>query len=318
MENVKTITEADVKSVFKKRDINANKGDFGYVGVMGGSPSYSGAVKLANMAQAALRAGCGVSRLIVPKSITNSVSPYLLESTLYEMECDHAGKMCAPLFIDCSVSDKNAIEGFYSDIYVRQENFKGAFKKLKSLSVGMGWGTSDNYAEILKYIFKNLELNLIIDADGLNTLSKGYRYLFSETKCKVVLTPHLMEFSRLSGYKLDDIKKKPVELSIEFAEKYNVVLLLKGAETIVTDGKDVLICDRGTPGMATAGSGDVLSGILSGLLGYLPCNVLTVATGAYINGVAGELAAKEFSEISMTAGDTVNMIPAVLKNMVNE
>lgn len=311
------ITEKEVKSIFNKREKDCNKGNFGYVGVMGGCPSYSGAVKLANMAadyvlvaenvessvntdgfselaelsKAALRSGCGVSRLIVPQSIEKSVAPYLLESTLYSMPCDENGMM------------KLDTE---------------AFVKLKALSIGMGWGQSDSYEEILKYILKTLNLNLIIDADGLNTLSKMSegKELLNQTKCSVVLTPHLMEFSRLSGYSIDEIKEDRIKLAKEFANKYHVILLLKGAETIVTDGEEVVICDRGTPGMATAGSGDVLSGILTGMLGYLPVNVETVASAAYINGYAGELAANDFTEISMTAGDTVSKIPEVFKKIL--
>lgn len=309
---MQTITEADVKSLFIRRDRNANKGNFGYVGVMGGCPSYSGAVKLANMAQAALRSGCGVSRLIVPKSITTSVSPYILESTLYEMDCDEDGMMTFPSSLKSDKCDFNL------DLNSPEcKKFTGAFTKLKALSVGMGWGTSDNYTDILKYILEELDINLIIDADGLNTLSQGHQNLLKDTGCNVVLTPHLMEFSRLSGYSIDEIKKNPVELSKEFAGKYNLIVLLKGADTIVTDGNEVMICDRGTPGMATAGSGDVLSGILTGLLGYMRYSVSTVAAGAYINAVAGELAADEFTEVSMTAGDTVNKIPTVVRNIIN-
>ena len=296
---IKTIKIKEVKSIFNKRERDCNKGNFGYVGVMGGCPSYSGAVKLANLAQAALRSGSGVSRLIVPSSITNSVSPYLLESTLYEMPCDNNGNMCYP-------NENKEIDAF-----------KNAFSKLKSLSIGMGWSTSEGYIDILKYILNELNLNLIIDADGINTLSKGYVDLLRNTKCKVVLTPHLMEFSRLSGYSIEEIKADKVNICKEFASEYGVVLLLKGADTIVTDGSNVIMCDRGTPGMATAGSGDVLSGILTGLLGYLPASVETVASGAFINGLSGELAADKYTEIAMTAGDTVSEIPNAIKQIMS-
>ena len=298
------ISEKDVKSIFNKRQKDSNKGNYGYVGVMGGCPSYSGAVKLANtatayfkdlsdMSQAALRSGCGVSKLIVPESIADYVAPFLFESTLYKMPANENGMMMLET---------------------------GAFTKLKSLSIGMGWGESETYPEILRYVLKTLNLNLIIDADGLNTLSRmsDGKELLLETNCSVVLTPHLMEFSRLSGYSIEEIKTNRIELAKSFAKKYHVVLLLKGHETIVTDGDEIVICDRGTPGMATAGSGDVLSGILTGMLGYLPVNVVTVASGAFINGCAGELAAEEYTEVAMTAGDTVSKIPVVLKRVLSE
>ena len=307
------ITENDIKHLFKKREKDCNKGNFGYVGVMGGCLAYSGAVKLSNMAQnfalsmaslpqAALRSGCGVSRLIVPDSISKGVVPFLLESTLFEMPSDEKGYMFLPDEID---SDP--------------------FLKLKALAVGMGWGVSDNYFKILEHILNNLSLNLVIDADGLNTLAKivpgSDRRLIEilpSTKCNVVLTPHLTEFSRLCEKSVEEIKEDRINISEEFAKKYKCILLLKGSETIVTDGFDTVICDRGDPGMATAGSGDVLSGILAGLLGYLPATVETVAAGAFINGVSGELASEEFGEISMTAGDTVSKIPQVMKNLVTQ
>lgn len=304
---IRIITEENIKSLFNKREKDCNKGNFGYVGVMGGCPAYSGAVKLANLSMAALRSGCGVSRLIVPSSIAGSVAPYLLESTLYEFPCDS--------------------NGFMRFDNINNATIIGAFTKLKSLSVGMGWGMSENYPEILKYILKELNLNLIIDADGLNTLGSmicnqnddnDIADVLKESKCNIVMTPHLMEFSRLSGYSIAEIKENKVDLACEFANKYHVILLLKGAETIVTDGNEVVICDRGTPGMATAGSGDVLSGILTGLLGYIDVSVDSVAAGTYINGMAGELAAEKFTEISMTAGDTVSMIPEVMKTILTE
>lgn len=293
---MREISIEDVKSLFNKREKDCNKGDFGYVGIMGGCPSYSGAVKLANMAQAALRSGCGVSRLIIPSGIADSVAPYVLESTLFLMPADNNGCMEMP---------DNTITSDFNP-----------FAKLKSLSVGMGWGISDGYVAILKYILKTLNLNLIIDADGLNMLSRGNVELLNETECKVVLTPHIMEFSRLSGYSVEEIKSDKVNFSIEFAKKYHVILLLKGADTIVTDGEDVYICTKGCPGMATAGSGDVLSGILTGMFGYIKPSALSVAAGAYINGLAGELACEEFTEISMTAGDTVSKIPEVMKSIL--
>src|SRR5699024_7277447 len=104
------------------------------------------------------------------------------------------------------------------------------------------------------------------------------------TKCKVILTPHLKEFERLSKIKIDDIKQDEINIAKDFAKEYNVILLLKGPTTVVTNGQEVYLVKRGCPGMATAGSGDVLSGILVGMLGYNEPDILTVAAGAYLNG----------------------------------
>lgn len=273
------------------RKNNSNKGTYGYVGIMGGCTEYSGAVKLANMGASALRAGCGVAKLIVPESIAGSVAPYLLESTLCPL-ADEAGHI---LFA------QNAIDG--------------AIARLAALSVGMGWGESEENAKILEYLLAEKALPLIIDADGLNTLAKMDKNLLKNTKCRVVLTPHPKEFERLSGIDVREVLHNPVEYAENFAREYGVILLLKGASTIVTNGEKTYICDRGSAGMATAGSGDVLSGVLAGLLGYMEYSPLTVALGAYIAGAAGELAAREYTEIGMTAGDTARAIPKVWKEM---
>ena len=137
--------------------------------------------------------------------------------------------------------------------------------------------------------------------------------ILNRTKCKVILTPHLKEFERLSKIKIDKIKENPRQIAEEFAKKYNIILLLKGSTTIVTNGAETYLVDRGCPGMATAGSGDVLSGILVGLLGYNEANVKTIASGSYLAGVAGELAQEKYTDIGMKASDTIEMIPEAIK-----
>ena len=273
------LKKKDIKNIFPKRDENSNKGDFGYVGIMGGSIEYSGAVKLANLSLASLTSGAGVVRVIIPKEIVNGVMPYLLEQTLFTIE---------------------SIDGHM------------IFDKEK---IGMGWGEGKDNKKILTYILENYEIPVIIDADGLNTLAKMDKEILNKTKCKVILTPHLKEFQRISGYDFEEIKKKPEELALEFTKKYNVILLLKGHKTIVTNGKEGYIVEKGCPGMATAGSGDVLSGILVGILGYnSPC-VLSVAAGAYLAGLAGEIAENKLNDISMKASDTIANIPEAINEI---
>ena len=276
----------------KPRLNNSNKGTYGYVGIMGGCREYSGAVKLAAMGASALRAGCGVAKIIVPESIASSVAPWILESTLLPMR-DEAGHI---------IFDKTAVDS--------------ALAGLAALSVGMGWGRSGENAKILEYILAEKALPLIIDADGLNTLAGMDKNLLKNTACRVVLTPHPKEFERISGMPVAEILANPVENAQAFAREYGVILLLKGASTVVTDGEVTYISERGSAGMATAGSGDVLSGVLTGLLGYMEYSPLTVALGAYLAGAAGELAAAEYTEIAMTAGDTAKMLPKVWKELM--
>ncbi|MBQ9806547.1 MAG: NAD(P)H-hydrate dehydratase [Clostridia bacterium] len=271
----------DFSAVLRPRAQNSHKGTYGYVSIMGGCTEYAGAVKLANLSCAALRAGCGVAKLIVPESIVGGVSPYLLESTLATMP-DENGKMR----FDAPMLDR---------LLVGQA----------ALAVGMGWGRSPEYAKILQHILQNYTIPMVIDADGLNTLSEKALSLLKNTNCKVVLTPHPKEMERLSGVPVAEIAQDPIGVAENFAKKYGVIVLLKGTCTVVTDGETTYLVNRGCAGMATAGSGDVLSGILAGLLGYAPCDALTVACGAYIAGLAGELAERDINSISMLASDTV-------------
>ncbi len=285
---MKVLEKEDIKCLFPRRDENSHKGNFGYVGIMGGCIEYSGAVKLANLSSSSLVSGCGVVRLIIPKEIEVSVMPYLLEQTLFSIESKD-GHM---LF------DKNVINK--------------ALEKLKALAIGIGWGESIDNEKILKYILETKDIPIVIDADGLNTLAKMDKNILNKTNCKVILTPHLKEFSRISGYSLEEIEKNKEKLATDFAKNYNVILLLKGHTTIITDGEETYLVKRGCPGMATAGSGDVLSGILLGILGYNKPNVLTIAGGAYLAGLAGELAEKNLNDISMRASDTISKIPEAI------
>ncbi len=287
------LKKEDIKNIFPKRDENSNKGNFGYVGIMGGSIEYSGAAKLANLSCASLTAGCGVVRLIVPKEIANGVMPYLLEQTLFTIESKD-GHM---------IFDKEKIDK--------------SLEKLKALAIGMGWGESKDNEKILSYILETKDMPVIIDADGLNTLANMDKSILNRTKCKVILTPHPKEFERISGYNFEDIKSNPQELAVKFANEYNVILLLKGHTTTVTDGKNTYLVKRGCAGMATAGSGDVLSGILVGILGYNEPNVLSIAAGAYLAGLAGEIAQEELNDISMKASDTISKIPEAINKIRN-
>lgn len=279
----------DIKDKFNYREKDTNKGDYGYVGIIGGSIEYSGAIKLANMSTCSLRSGAGVVRLIVPKSITKSIMPYLLEQTIFQID-DENGKM-----------------------RFETRQIDSALNKLKAIAIGMGWNRNIEYEKILKHILVNYNIPVVIDADGLNTLSSMDLDILKSTRCKVILTPHLKEFERLSKKSIEEIKGSSINLAKEFAKKYNVILLLKGPTTIITDGKEVYLVKRGCPGMATAGSGDVLSGILVGLLGYNDADLLTVATGAYLNGISGEIAEKKYTDISQMAHDTIESIPDAIK-----
>ena len=277
----KLLEKQDIKNMLKNRENYSHKGTYGYVSLIGGSQEYSGAIKLANIASCAVRGGAGVVRLCVPGCIVNGVMPYILESTLYPL------------------SDKNGCVAF------NKEKLDILIKSSKLITIGMGLGTKGENEKILDYLLKNYEGILIIDADGLNTLDLMNNDTLRNAKCKVVLTPHLKELERLSKKSIAEINENPIKNAQEYAKTNNVVLLLKGTATIITDGDNTYITSTGCSGMATGGSGDVLSGILSGICASNNTSLIeNVALGAYINGYAGEIAGDELCDISMSAYDT--------------
>jgi len=284
----KLLEVTDLTEVFPKRKNHSNKGTYGYLALIGGSLKYNGAIRLAYMANAAMRSGAGVVKLATPKSICRELIPNILETTLFPLS-DNDGDV----------------------VFVREE-IDSLIKNVKTVAFGMGIGLSEESAKILEYLLKVYKGTLIIDADGLTIFSKIDKELIKNAGCKLVLTPHIKEFSRLTGCELAEIFASPIEKAKNYAKENGLVLLLKGPSTIITDGEEVFITDRGCAGMATAGSGDVLSGIVAATCAYCKDLLLATAAAAYINGRAGELAEAEFGSISMIAGDTVAKLPAAI------
>ena len=261
-----------------------------YSAVLGVAFRYSGVIRLAAMANSAMRSGAGVVRLCAPRSLCEKMIPDILEATLFPLAED-AGNMV-----------------------FREEEFREALRGTKTAAFGMGAGMSGETEKTVRYLTENYEGTLILDADGLNALAAIGTERVKNAAGKVILTPHIGEFARLSGKTAAEIQNSPVALAEDFAGEHGVILLLKGPGTIVTDGKETWIADRGTPGMATAGSGDVLSGILAAVAAAHPDELLKAAAGAaWINGRAGETAALKYGEAAMTAGDTAGSTAEVVR-----
>ena len=289
------LEDSDTLSCLKKRKNFSHKGTFGYVAIIAGSKKYSGAAKLANLACCCMASGAGVIKLAVPDCISNAVMPYLLESTLYPLS-DQGGEL---LF------NKNEIDDLISNV--------------NTIAIGMGLGTGSQVKLLLEYLILNFNGTLIVDADAINSLAQMDLELLKKSKCKIILTPHLKEFSRLTQENSQKLQQNSIEIAKNFAKKYNVIVLLKGTCTIITDGDMVYLSDRGCAGMATAGSGDVLSGVLCAVAAYNQNNLpLAAATAAYIAGAAGEMASKKYSDISMTSSDTVEFIKTVIANLTKK
>ena len=174
---------------------------------------------------------------------------------------------------------------------------------------GPGVGQSEELQEVLKRLLVQCQVPLILDADGINLLAKHIDLLRGR-RCPVILTPHDGEFRRLGG---DPKAKDRIFHAMQFARNTGTILLLKGHRTIVTDGWNVYHNTTGNPGMATGGSGDVLSGIIVSLLGQHVMPLEAAAAGAWIHGAAGDLAAREIGEYGMIPEDIVLRIPRLLR-----
>jgi len=286
------IEEHDIKPFFTKRKNNINKGDAGKLLIIGGCSRYMGAVMLAENGAAALNTGAGLNTIAIPKSFIKEMLTRITSSTLYPIE------------------DNDGFMQYDSDI------LEEALMGIRAVAFGMGMGKNPENFKYLKYLLDK-DMPLLIDADGLNALSDDISILRGH-KGDVVLTPHPKEFARLTGLTIEEILNNPIKTAKDFAWEYKVTLLLKGVTTVITDGEKVFLSDSGSPNLAKGGSGDVLSGIIGGLLarGIKPFDAAWA--GAYINGRAGELAAEEYGEYSAGPKETAEKIYKVILSVNKE
>jgi NAD(P)H-hydrate epimerase len=180
------------------------------------------------------------------------------------------------------------------------------FLSSNSIAIGMGLGVSQEVYKSIEYLLQNFEGKLIIDADGLNSIAKYGLNILKNKKCKVILTPHIGEFCRLIGLDKHSVLTNSIELAKNFAKEYKVTLVLKNATSIITDGEELFINTTGSVGMAKGGSGDVLSGFISGIVANSSEILQAVASACYVFGVAGELAEKQDNVYTMLPTDTIN------------
>ncbi|MEX1095166.1 MAG: NAD(P)H-hydrate dehydratase [Planctomycetales bacterium] len=272
------------------RPADAHKGTFGRVLVIGGSRGMSGAAALAGMG--ALRGGAGLVFLAVPSElvpIVAAIEPSWLTVPLPE---DDHGR----------ISTEAQLE--LNDLIPRYT----------AIAMGPGWGQSDDLRNLARWLYSTIEQPLVVDADGLNLLAKMTGILADHPGPRI-LTPHPVEFARLSGKDASEVRSRREELAVEFARAHGVVLVLKGRGTIVTDGDRVAVNETGNAGMATGGTGDVLTGLIAALLaqGMEPFDAARL--GAHLHGLAGDLAAEELSQPGLIASDVARFLPRAWKRL---
>jgi len=280
------------------RPRDAHKGSFGRVLVVGGSGGMIGAPALA--ANAALRGGAGLATVAVPETIQPTVASLCPCATSIPLKCTPAGEPAPQA--------------------VRQ--MLTAAGRRDVLAIGPGIGVSHGAAELVRAAL-DLRKPVVIDADGLNNLARIDRW-GELRRCPLVMTPHPGEFATLTGGSIGDVqadrRAAAVAAQREWAgqgaqSELPLVVVLKGAGTVVTDGKRVLINGTGNPGMATGGTGDVLTGLLAALIGQGLGVFEAACLGAYLHGLAGDLAAERLGEVSMIASDLLEWLPEAFRRI---
>ncbi len=275
-----------MNNIFPPRRLDSHKGDYGKVFILAGSPGMSGAAILA--AKGALRTGAGLVFLGIPQILNQIVETELLEVISKPLNQTKDG--CLSL--------RN-----YSFIY----NFS---RKIDALVLGPGLSQNRQTQKLIRRLIKTVKRPLIIDADAINALI-GHLALLPQ---RSIITPHPGELARLLKINVEEIQKKREEIAVDFARRYKLTVVLKGFQTVVsTPQGEIYINKSGNPGMATAGMGDVLSGMLGTLLarGFSPFEAAKAAV--YLHGSAGDLAAREKGEEGMIASDVVEKIPEAIK-----
>jgi ADP-dependent NAD(P)H-hydrate dehydratase len=275
------------------REAEGHKGTYGRVMIVGGSRGKAGAPALAGMA--ALRSGAGLVTVVVPRSVQDTVAgfePSLMTVGLGNRDTDelhqeHANEICE------------------------------LAKNQTALAIGPGMSTEPDTARLVQALYHKLEQPLVVDADGLNALAL-WQHGLQNVPGPRILTPHPGEFERLTGDKCSTDSIKRAQQAAKLAQRdttSQTIVVLKGHRTIVTDGQRVSFNQTGNPGMATGGSGDSLTGILTALLaqGMSPWDAARL--GVHVHGLAGDLAAEELGEVSMIASDIIDYLPLAFLQM---
>ena len=272
-----------VLSLLPDRNPWGHKGDFGKLLLLCGSRGYTGAAYFAAMG--ALRTGAGLVFLGVPESI------YAIEAV----------KLNEPVIFPLPDAHGMLREDAVPEILDRLPN-------MDAVLIGPGLGQSEGTLAVVKAVLQNAKCPVVVDADGINVLG-AHKNLLRGRSNPTILTPHDGEFARLGGVIGDD----RMAASKALASDLGCVVLLKGHETCVTDGKICYLNHTGNPGMAVGGSGDVLAGIITALLGFGLPPLKAAACGAWLHGAAGDLCAREIGQYGMLPTDMLSALPRLLK-----
>jgi NAD(P)H-hydrate epimerase len=268
---------------------DSHKGDFGRALVIGGSQGMAGAIALAGMA--ALRSGAGLVKLATPAACQPTVASFEPSAMTIGLQADGDGR----------------IAGW------ARSRIAEALGEATAVACGPGLGRSEELVELVGWLYREAERPMVVDADALFALAQRPAIL-SEHAAVRILTPHAGEFARLLGRQSIERHERET-LARDFAKKNSVVLVLKGHDTVVTVGVRLSINPTGNPGMATGGTGDVLTGVITAIVCQRLGPYEAARLGAYVHGLAGDLAAAALGEVSLVASDLIAYLPRAWKQL---
>jgi len=281
----------DVLAVFPKRKPDANKKDLGHALVIAGASGYTGAAYLAS--QAALLSGSGLVTLAIGKSLYPIMAAKLTEV------------MVRPFF---ETKD-------YSLSLLAERELLNFSERCDCVAIGCGISQNKDTQGLVRNLITKVEKPIVLDADGINAIA-AHPDILKKAPAPLVLTPHPGEMARLTGKDAQEVQNNRKDIALSFAHQYNIVLVLKGRQTIVArPNGDHYINETGNPGMATGGTGDVLTGMIASFIGQGLEPFDAAIAGAYFHGLAGDIAAKEKGMLSLIATDLLNKLPEVLKRV---
>lgn len=280
----------EIKTLLPKRKEDSHKGDYGRVGIIGGSRGMTGAPYLTTMA--ALRSGTGLVYTLIPKTLEDIMAIKLTEAIIVGVD-DNKGDF-----------SKNSISELLDFI-----------KKLDGLAIGPGFGVSDDRLEIIEKIFESFQGPIVLDADGINCIAKKPDILLKR-KGITVMTPHPGELANFLGNTVKEVQDNRIYYSKYVSQKYNIITILKGNNTIVAKGEQIFINSTGNPGMATGGSGDILTGMVISFIcqGNSPFD--SSVLGVFSHGLAGDMARDDKGDYGLIAMDILEYIPKALKKIL--
>ncbi len=287
-------TAADFASLLAARKREANKGSYGHVLVIGGSLGKAGAAAMAGFS--ALRAGAGLSTVATARSVVSTVAGFHPELMTEALEETAAGTISGKAMASVAVLlDRKSV-----------------------LAIGPGISRHNETSELVRAIVQECDTPMVLDADALNAFEGSSGKLMGRGR-SIVITPHPGEMSRLTGMTIAEIQADRVGVARKFARQHELIVVLKGHRTLIASPSgEVWVNPTGNPGMATGGTGDVLTGIVAGLMAQHPQRVFEATVLAvYLHGLAGDLAAKELGESSLVATDLVRYLQKAFASSQN-